>query len=182
MNPPVLAHALLLAAAGDSHADLVAGDLHEEFLSFCEQRGRRAARRWYALQVLRSIPALLELRIRSGELVRILLAALLGVALPLLLLDRLWSFVYSQIPLKDGLDRDPAFLAANVIVVCICAAVAGSMVRTASRAAVLSLAVMAAAGFALWVSVGSAPAAYSCAVLLAAPASCWFVHRKWRSR
>jgi len=34
---------------------------------------------------------------RSGEAAHLLAAALIAVAMPLLLLDRLWSFVYSHL-------------------------------------------------------------------------------------
>jgi hypothetical protein len=181
VNPPRLARALLLAAAGEAHAELVAGDLHEEFLYLCEKHGRQTGNRWYAWQVMRSVPWLMQLRVRSGELTQIL-AAMLGVALPLLLLDRLWCFVYSQIPLKDGLDRAPAYLAVNILVVCVCAALAGSAVRSVPRAIELGFAVAAAAGFAVWGSVGAAPAAYVGAVMLGAPVSFWVVIAKRRCR
>lgn len=90
--------------------------------------------------------------------------------MPLLLLDRLWRFVYSQIPLKDGLHRAPEFLAANALIVCICAALAGASRRGPRAAVPTALAVMAGAAFGLWQSVGVAPIAYIGVVLLAAPA------------
>jgi len=182
VNPPALAHAVLLAATGEAQADLVAGDLHEEFLCLCEQHGRRAGNRWYAQQVVRSLPALMQLRMRSGELTNAIAAAVLGVTAPLLLLDRLWCFVYSQIPLKDGLGRAPGFLAVNLVAVCVCAASAGSASRSAPRAALLAVAMTAAAGLGLWVSIGSAPAIYVLAVLFAIPASSllMFVIRRFR--
>lgn len=181
MSPPALARVLLLASAGEAHADLVAGDLHEEFLYLCEKHGRPAANRWYARQVLRSVPPLVRLRMRSGELSQILAAAL-GVALPLLLLDRLWCFVYSQIPMKDGLDRAPAFLAANVLAAGACAALAGSVARSLSRAILQATLVAFAAGLALWGSVAAAPAVYVCAVIFVAPVSSLLVFAKWRCR
>jgi hypothetical protein len=182
VNPPAWARVFLAAVAGQGHTELVAGDLHEEFLCLCRQHGRRAGNRWYARQVVRSAPALLQLRMRSGELTQVLAAAVLGVAMPLLLLDRLWCFVYSQIPLKDGLDRAPAILAANAAVVCLCAALAGLAVRRAARALAMAAAATAAAGFGLWGSAGSVPVLYLCAVLLGAPASSLLVFVMRRDR
>jgi hypothetical protein len=112
MRPPTLAMLLLIAVTGENESEFVAGDLHEEFIYLCATRGHRAGRRWYSRQVLRSVITLLGLRMRSGEAMQ-LSAAVLSVAVPLLLLDRLWCFVYSQIPLKDGLERTPGFLAAK---------------------------------------------------------------------
>jgi hypothetical protein len=91
-----LARLVLLAAAGRSHADCVAGDLEEEFASICLSRGRGAGNRWYVSQVTRSLLPLAGMWLR-GALLRILLA----VAIPLALVDSVWRFVYSQIPLKD---------------------------------------------------------------------------------
>ena len=181
MRPPLYARALLFAVAGQTEAECVAGDLEEEFPHVCLAHGRGAGNRWYAWQVFRSVLPLLGLRMRSGELTGIVLGAAL-VALPLLLLDRLWCFVYSQIPLKDGLDRAPEFLAVNVIAVCVCAAIAGwrtkSVAGTWGRAVVASI----AAGLAVWASAGGAPAAYGLLVMVAAPAGslATFVWRRSR--
>ena len=92
------------------------------------------------------------------------------MALPLLLLDRLWSFVYSLIPLKEGLHRAPTFLAINVICVCLLAAFCGATAGSFRRAVAIAAATSAAAGFGVWGSVGLAPAAYVWLLLLAAPA------------
>lgn len=171
MRPPLYARALLFAVAGEAEAECVAGDLEEEFPHVCQARGRGAGNRWYAWQVVRSVLPLLGLRMRSGELTQIVLVAALGVALPLLLLDRLWCFVYSQIPLKDGLDRAPEFLAVNVIAVCLCAAIAGWKTTPVAGAAGVAVVASIAAGLALWSSASAAPAAYGLLVMMAAPAS-----------
>jgi hypothetical protein len=170
MNPPLLARLLLLTVAGESEAEFVAGDLHEEFIYLCQTRGRTAGSRWYIGQVLRSVLTLFGLRLRSGE-ARHLTVAALGVVVPLLLLDRLWCFVHSQIPLKDGLERAPAFLAVNLVCVCIFAALCGAAARSFHRAILTSAATAASAPFALWMTVGGAPPAYVWLVLLMAPAS-----------
>ena len=170
MKPPLLARMLLLAVAGENEADFVAGDLHEEFLYLSATRGRRAGRRWYSWQVLRSLPSLWNLRMLHGELVHVVAAAGLGVALPLLLLDRLWCFVYSLVPLKDSVHRAPGLLAANVICACTLAAACGATAATLRRAVAIAAAVASAAAFALWGSVGAAPAVYVWLMLLGPPA------------
>jgi hypothetical protein len=184
MKPPLLAHALLMAVAGPCEAEYVAGDLEEEFALVREARGLAAARRWYAWQVARSVCALLQLRIRSGELTQVVLIASLGVAAPLLLLDRLWQFVYSQIPLKDGLHRAPEFLLFSALCACACAAVLGAWSGlkwpgSKSRALFLALAAAIAVLAALWTSAASAPAAYVVTLSLAVPASA-LVTFAWR--
>jgi hypothetical protein len=200
MKPPLVAQALLTAVAGPCEAEYVAGDLEEEFAIIREARGRRAARRWYAWQVARSVGALLQLRVRSGELTQVVLIASLGVAVPLLLLGRLWRFVYSQIPLKDGLHRAPGFLLFNALCVCACAAVLGAWAASnwpgpkrpgskwsssewpgsKSRAPALAFAAAMAVLVALWAGAASAPAAYVVTLALAVPASalCTFAWRK----
>ena len=170
MKPPVIARALLVAVAGEAWAECVAGDLEEEFLQVCQARDRAAGARWYVQQVVRSVVPLLGLRMRSGELRQTLLVALLGVAIPLLLLDRLWCFVYSQIPLKDGIGRAPGFLAVNILFVCLGAAIVGCTRKSRQAAAITALATAVAAGFGMWAGAGAAPLFYAALVLLAAPA------------
>jgi hypothetical protein len=156
------ARMLLCAAAGPA-AEFVLGDLEEEF-----HQSRRHSF-WYIWQVLRSVAPLLAIRIRAGELTALALRVALGVAFPLALLDRLWSFVYSQIPLKDGLSRAPEHLALNVVCLLICIAIARPGVLAALTSASLVLAISAA----------DAPIAYVCIMLLAAPTGALFT-RSWR--
>lgn len=181
MNPPALARMLLLAVAGEREAEFVAGDLHEEFLYLSSTRGARAGRRWYCRQVWRSLYSLWGLRMSNGEVTHAVAAAGLGVALPLLLLDRLWSFVYSLIPLRDGLHRAPGFLAANVICACVLAAMCGATAGSFRRALAIAVAAAGAAAFAVWGSVGVAPVAYVWLVVLGAPAST-LVTFQWKRR
>ena len=192
MKPPLLAQALLMAVAGPCEAEYVAGDLEEEFAIVREARGRAAARRWYAWQVARSAGALLQLRVRSGELTHVVLIASLGVAVPLLLLDWLWQFVYSQIPLKDGLRRAPEFLVFNALCACACAAVLGAWAAwkwpaskwpgSKSRALALAFAAAIAVLVALWAGAASAPAAYVVTLALAVPASALLTFALRKSR
>ncbi|HET9095416.1 MAG TPA: permease prefix domain 2-containing transporter [Candidatus Baltobacteraceae bacterium] len=60
MTPPVIAQALLAAAAPAGDYDSVAGDLHEEYLHRVPIQGVGAANRWYWAQALASIPPLLS--------------------------------------------------------------------------------------------------------------------------
>ena len=182
VNPPRIAELLLPAIAGDSDAEFVAGGLAEAFGSISTARGHRAARRWYAWQVFRAAPRLMGMRIRSGEATGAVLRATLGVLLPLVALDQLWRFVYSQIPLKDGLERAPALLLANVLLVALCSWMAGwSRVRpsAAVRQGPDVLAALAAVFLAVRVAVGTAPALYVLGLLPAAPAnSLWLLWRR----
>ena len=104
----------------------------------------------------------------------VIVGAVLGAALPLLLMDRLWRLVYSQIPLKDGVDRAPEFLAVNLLALCVSAAISGSHTRSMRPAFVKAVFACAAAGAALAASAGSTPAAYAFLVLLLAPAGSMF--------
>ncbi len=160
----------------------MAGDLHEEFLLLCASEGRASGSRWYMRQVLRSAGTLLGMRFRSGEAAHLVAAAVVAVAMPLLLLDRLWSFVYSHIPLKDGLERAPGFWAANLVCVSVCAAACGSLAQRLPRAAGVALAAAVGAACALWCSTATAPILYAGLVILAAPASSMAVYAWRRSR
>jgi hypothetical protein len=189
MKPPLLSQALLFAVAGSEDADCIAGDLEEEFALIQDARGRAAARRWYTRQVARSAGALLGLRIRSGEFTQAALLASLGVAGPLLLLDRLWQFIYSQIPLKDGLQRAPQLLALNALCACAGAAILGAWAGSQSRAGKLkhappslAFAAAVAALLAVWASAASAPALYAVVMALAVPRSVLFAFGWRKSR
>jgi len=63
----------------------------------------------------------------------------LAILLPLLLLDRLWCLVYSLIPMKDGLDRAPGFLVANVAAACWCAVLSRASAPGAAAATALAM-------------------------------------------
>ena len=166
MRPPFLVQALLCATAPASEAECVAGDLHEEFLLACELRGRRRAALWYTRQVAGSVVPFLAMRVRSSEIAMTVLSALLGVTLPLVALDRLWSFVYSQVPLKDGFERAPWLLLINVA----CVFAVGLARRGTQRGVLASI---IATGAALLVASGAAPVWYVVCLLLAAPAAKW---------
>jgi len=182
MKPPLLAQAILMAIAGPCEAEFISGDLEEEFAMLRQASGPAAARRWYAWQVARSVSALLQLRVRSGELTQIALLASLAVAAPLLLLDRLWQFVYSQIPLKDGLGRAPEILAFNALIACACAAALGASAKSRPCAAALAFAAGVAVPVALCAGAASVPPAYVVALALAIPASTLLTFARRKSR
>ncbi len=60
MRPPALAQALVAAAAPAGDYEIIAGDLHEEYVRIMNSSGAKAANRWYWAQTLRSIPSLLS--------------------------------------------------------------------------------------------------------------------------
>jgi hypothetical protein len=134
--------------------EFILGDLREEYGLLCEERGVPAARVWYVRQILLSVPVM----VKPVELIRPL-----AIALPLLLLDRLWCLIYSLIPLKDGLDRAPGFLITNIVCGCLCAALA-----TPSP-----LAAALATGFALAFSISAEPSLYIGIAITAVPLAAW---------
>lgn len=80
MRPPVLAQALIAAAAPSGEYDVVAGDLHEEYLHLARRHGVKAANRWYWAQTLRSIPPLLSYFRSNGPASRRAGVALISLA------------------------------------------------------------------------------------------------------
>jgi hypothetical protein len=160
----------LLAAAAGNDAEYVVGDIEEELLDIAATRGGWMAKRWLLGQALRSTAPLLGARIRSGEMTNVLMAGVLAAVVPLWLCHRLWQFVASQIPFKDGTERDAGQLAVNVVVLCGCAAVAGLWAPTKSTAAAVAIAVTALAAATLWLT-GAESALYIWLVLIGAPAT-----------
>lgn len=169
---------VLYAVAGESELEFVLGDLDEEYVEVARARGRRAAARWYAWQVLRSVMPLLALRVRSGEATYALVAGLTGAALPLWLCDRLWSFLYSQIPLKDGAGRTPAQFAVTLVFLCACAAAAGSTAGNRGRAIAVSASSVLLTAAALAAATGATPVDFVALALVLAPLSAWTAHRR----
>lgn len=60
MTPPLVARALVAAAAPPVDYESVAGDLYEEYAWHVQGEGRACADRWYWSQALRSVPSLLS--------------------------------------------------------------------------------------------------------------------------
>lgn len=80
MKPPVVAHALIAAIAPARDYEIVAGDLHEEYLRIADDRGTTAANRWYWAQTLLSIPSLLSYSRSNPPVLRRISVALIALA------------------------------------------------------------------------------------------------------
>lgn len=130
--------------------ECILGDLREEFLILRRERGACRACLWYARQALLSLPRM----VKPEDALRAL-----SVAFALMLLDRLWCFTYSMIPLKDGLERAPGLLAVNVVFGCLCAAIFRPGVSWALLATLL----------AVTLAVSAQPPLYVCLILISVP-------------
>lgn len=178
MSLPAGVRALIWLSAPRVEAEALLGDLEEE----------GGGVRWFWSQALRSTGPLLAVRWRSGELPLVTLLALLAGGLALLSLDRLWAFVFSQVPLKDGLERPEAVLWFNFLFVTAANVAAGRVLRSApvSQGARSAVAFAAASGMSAVVglagSLAEAPWPHALAVALVAPAiaSALFVTRRGR--
>lgn len=80
MKPPSLAHALIAAIAPARDYEIVAGDLHEEYLRIADDRGTTAANNWYWAQTLLSIPSLLSYSRSNASMLRRVSVALIALA------------------------------------------------------------------------------------------------------
>jgi hypothetical protein len=80
MRPPVLAEAFVAAVAPSSDYEIVAGDLHEEYVRIRYLSGAKAANRWYWAQTLLSIPSLLSYSRSNGSVFRQIGVALIALA------------------------------------------------------------------------------------------------------
>jgi hypothetical protein len=63
----------------------------------------------------------------------------------------MWCLVYSMIPMKDGLDRAPGFLAANILCACLCSLLSGSNTLTAAISTAIAMALSVSAAPPLYV-------------------------------
>jgi hypothetical protein len=80
MRPPVLAEAFIAAAAPSGDYEIVAGDLHEEYVRISRLSGAKAANRWYWAQTLLSVPPLLSYSRSTGSTFRRIKVALIALA------------------------------------------------------------------------------------------------------
>jgi hypothetical protein len=71
---------LIAAAAPSSDYEIVAGDLHEEYLRIASLSGANAANRWYWAQTLHSIPSLLSYSRSNRSVLRRIGVALIALA------------------------------------------------------------------------------------------------------
>jgi hypothetical protein len=136
-RPPRLGPWLLRPFLEGDEAHPLLGDLEEEFHTvILLERGVRAARRWHLRQSVASVAPLLALGIERPTPRQWLLAlATLGVLVcaPLRCIEALRSFVLGHIPLKEGLTRSPAYLAATLFAAALLVAVASWVVRRGPR-------------------------------------------------
>ncbi len=116
LTPPRLATTLLLLVTPSNTREEVEGDLLEEFQSIAESQ--RTA--WYWKQVLRSAFPMLAMRIRQPDW-NTALSTMLMYAIPVRILDFLWAFVLSQVPLKEAAIRPVEFLMVHLVLACACA-------------------------------------------------------------
>lgn len=153
---PRLAFALLRLGLPARDRDVIEGDLREEFDAYVRaERNARAARRWLWSQV--SATVVLSARARLARAFRpeslaAAIAASIAPAGALLVLDALWSFVLSTVPLKDGAVRSGATLLALLAAACGAAWLARASAATRPRLAWVAAA--AATGAALFVMTG----------------------------
>ncbi len=131
MNPPTLARMLVAASAPANDYEIVAGDLHEEYLRTVDARGVKAANRWYWTQTLRSVPSLLSYsRSKRSALADV------GVALISLLVLFAILCVATAIAMVlrklFGVDGTPLYvvLCVNYVIVAVFGAILARLVRT----------------------------------------------------
>ncbi len=128
--------------------EFITGDLWEEYALYIRpERGPWRATWWLIRQALWSLAPLLMMR--RGDFVASILAAQIFAGVPILALDALWAFVYSQIPLKDSDMRPLAVLLFNLA--CLGAAsFAGGRIRGSNNG--VAFALVAAVTFPLHVA------------------------------
>lgn len=86
MRPPLFAEALVAAVAPSGEFEMVAGDLHEEYLRIRYLSGSSTADRWYWAQVLLSMPSLLSYSRSNRSAVRQIGVGLIAIAVLLAML------------------------------------------------------------------------------------------------
>jgi len=109
VRPPALAQALVAAAAPTSDYEIVAGDLHEEYLRIMHLRGAKAANRWYWAQTLLSIPSLLSYSRSNRSALRRISVALISLAVLLAMLVVITAIGMAFRNLF-GVDRIPEYV------------------------------------------------------------------------
>lgn len=109
MKPPVVAQGILAAAAPTSEYQIIAGDLHEEYLRVVSSSGTKAANRWYWSQILLSIPWLISYsRSKSSTLRRTSVALIsLAVLFAMLLVTTVIGMVFRSL---FGIERIPEYV------------------------------------------------------------------------
>ncbi len=153
---PRLAFALLRLGLPARDRDVVEGDLREEFdVHVCAERNARAARRWLWAQVTATVALSVRARLARAFRPESLAAAIAASVAPagaLLVLDALWSYVLSTVPLKDGAVRSGATLA--VLLAGACGAAWLARVSSAARPRLAWIAAAVATCAALFAMTG----------------------------
>ena len=139
----MLASMLLRLASPPDLRSFVEGDLHDEYCLL--QMSDRARRRWYWRQALPSLLPLIGTGLRSSDWQVCWLALPVASAGQILALDFWWSFVLSQIPLKEDVVRGSGYLAASLVITLLSSGLAGTLCTLRG----LILALPAAAAFSL---------------------------------
>lgn len=132
MTPPALAQALLAAAAPANDYEVVAGDLHEEYLRILRLSGTRTANRWYWTQTLLSIPPLLSYSRSNKAVMRRVTVPLICLAVlvaMLLVLTAIQMVVQTRL---GGVERfpDSVWVCINYTDAAVFGAILAWMVRT----------------------------------------------------
>ena len=110
MKPPALAQALVAAAAPCADYEVVAGDLHDEYLRILHSRGAKDAKRWYWSQALFSIPSLLSYsRSHTSAFGRVRIALITLFILVAMLLVHV--YIAQSLPLPVSICTDYAIAA-----------------------------------------------------------------------
>ena len=109
MKPPVVAQGILAAAAPTSEYQIIAGDLHEEYLRVVSSSGTKAANRWYWAQILLSIPWLISYSRSKRSTLRRTSVALISLAVlfAMLLVTTVIGTVFQSL---FGIDRIPDYV------------------------------------------------------------------------
>jgi hypothetical protein len=109
MKPPVVAQGILAAAAPTSEYEIIAGDLHEEYLRVVSSSGTKAANRWYWSQILLSIPWLISYSRSKRSTLRRTSVALISLAVlfAMLLVTTVIGTVLRSL---FGIDRIPEYV------------------------------------------------------------------------
>jgi hypothetical protein len=105
-----LARALLRLCCPARDRVYVLGDLDAEY----ELRGRPTA--WYWRQAIRSAGALIVMGSRRGDWEYALFAVMFATAAPAVLMEALWSFILSSVPLKVGDVRGVDFAVTSLTI------------------------------------------------------------------
>jgi hypothetical protein len=115
MTPPRLAVLLLRASCPASDWPWVIAELEEEYVGHVLPRnGRKAARRWFWSQAVRSLGALAMKGVRGGDWECALLFILLASAGPAVLVEAWWGYLLSLVPYKAELMRGSDFITVSL--------------------------------------------------------------------